>query len=95
MGQAVLSAARQLGGKLVADLAAQFRVQENDVSFNAGVVVVFNLQTKTRIKFRQAIDLLLNNRGAPYEVTSVYDYFPARESSIIRALHPSAPRLQK
>ena len=76
MGQAVLSAARQLRGQLVADLAAQFRVQENDVSFNAGVVVVFNLQTKTRIKFRQAIHLLLNNRGAPYEVTSVYDLFP-------------------
>ena len=76
MGQAVLSGVRQLRGQLVADLAAQFKVQERDVSFNAGFVVVFNLQTKTRIKFRQAIDLLLKSRGTPYEVTSVYDLFP-------------------
>jgi carbon-monoxide dehydrogenase large subunit len=76
MGQAVLSAARQLRAQLIADLAVQLKVHENNVSFKTGAVVVSRSQKRTRIKFREVIDLLLNNRNAPYEVTSVYDLFP-------------------
>ena len=42
MGQAVLSAARQLRTQLIADLAVQLKVQENDVSFKAGVSWLFS-----------------------------------------------------
>lgn len=76
MGQAVLSAARELRGQIIADAAAQFKVNEKSVKITGGNFIVFHGRNKSRVSFREIVGLLVKRRGIPYDVTSVYDLFP-------------------